>query len=214
MAFFAKVLAVHPEAMAVDVRLDDGRQLAGVPVLSQSASMDSGSRDLPDPTDNTVLAVVDFVAGDRPLVLGFLFPRGNACAFTDNRAFNVHHSGAYYTVTAAADMEVFHPSGAFVRIASDVGHEDLSQKDYQGLFKVGKNTGRSVSIVLGFADQKVQMVLADSGITVTGNVTVSGDMTVSGTVTASKDVVANKVSLHDHVHGDDDGGETSVPVVA
>ncbi|ASF47959.1 hypothetical protein [Methylovulum psychrotolerans] len=206
MAYFAQVLAVHPEAVAVDVRLDNGRVLAGVPVLSASASMDSGSRALPNPDGATVLAVVDFIGDDRPYVQGFLFPHGNSCAFTDNRALGLHHSGAYYSVTEGADMEIFHPSGAYLRIADTADHEDLTGADYQGEFAVTKNTGKTVSITLGLTGtDTTRITLSKDGIMV------RGDVSVTGSITASKDIKADTISLQLHKHGNGNaGGDTDV----
>ena len=194
MANYAQVTAVHPEANSIDVIMNNGRVIAGVKVLSISSSGDSGQRDLPNPADgNLALAVIEFIDGTSNAVcLGFLPANQNSVSFPDNRAINVHHSGAYVTIDANANVEVFHPSGGYLRIG--VGdHEDLTGLDYHEKFAVTKNTGLEISAML---------VAGGNSIVVSGaGISLNGPVTASSTITATGDVMGNSISLDHHKHG-------------
>jgi hypothetical protein len=154
----AKVVAIHPESNCVDVVvLRTGARLAAVRVLVEMASGQTGSSNLhlPDSangydSDNTgrrdIVAAIAYFR-EIPFVVGFLFPEVAECLFA-RPDFKVdrHASDAYSTVSATGDMELCHPSGAYVRIAENPAHEDLTGQDYDGIWKVARNTERQVHI--------------------------------------------------------------------
>lgn len=162
MMKLGRVAAIHPEDHSVDlVMVHDGARLAGVQVMAWSASTDSGTHDMPPPatpasgdvwdlrerTARDLIAVVGYVEGRMPLVMGFLYPQVSQMLFKDHgRRVSRHVSDVYSTVDSAGNAEFYHPSGAFVRIASSPAHEDLTGKDVDGKWKITKNTGSKVHI--------------------------------------------------------------------
>lgn len=48
-------------------------------------------------------------------------------------------------------------------------------------------------------------------VTLTGSLSVSKDVTASGSMTAAQDVTGGGVSLKNHTHGGDSGGQTTPP---
>ena len=184
----AKVVAIHPESNCVDVVvLRTGARLAAVRVLSGMATGQTGIADLhlPDSaagydSENTgkrdIVAALSYYR-EIPFVVGFLFPEVAECLFarTDFRV-DRHASDVYHTIDAAGNIELAHPSGAFVRIAESPAHEDLTGKDYDSIWKIARNTGRAVHIHIEQASGK-----ASINIDPAGNITITntGDTTVS-----------------------------------
>lgn len=163
MLRLARVAAVHPEDHSVDlVMVDDGSRLAGAQVLTQSASSNSGTHDMPTPstppsgdkwsltesTDCDMIAVVAMV-GRLPLVVGFLYPQVSQMLFKDpNRRVMRHASDVYTSIDGQGNSELCHPSGFFIRIGTTPAHEDLSGTDVDGKWAISKNTGNQVHLHL------------------------------------------------------------------
>ncbi len=155
--FRARVVDVRPEANGVDiVLLADGRRFPGVPVLSGFAGGDFGFTGFGAPSETgydargtrkrDVFAVGAFIEG-RPIILGFYYPQVGQMQFEDKgRMVFRHPSDLYVTVDDAANMEVAHPSGLFVRIGEGTAHEDLSGQDYDGRWKIERNTKRKAHV--------------------------------------------------------------------
>ena len=159
----AKVIAARPEGHAVDiVFLDDGSRVSSVRVLSPSGSTNSGVADLPSPTpprsgrvgditptkDRDMYAVVAFL-GELPIVMGFLFPEVCQLMFKDaNRRVERHASDVYTSIDNEGNFELFHPSGTYMRIGTDPAHEDLTGRDFDGKWKITKNTAKQVHVQL------------------------------------------------------------------
>lgn len=206
MPHFVKITAVHPDSHSVDVEMQDGRVLSGVQVMSQSASKTSGQSSLPDPKDNEVYGVMDFLSREIPVLYGFIYPQIGQCQFADNRAINRHHSGAYTSISEGADMEVFHPSGAYIRI-SEAGdnegeHEDLTGLDVDGKWANTKNIDKDILITIGFVGTTSKIQLKpDGSLYITGTVHVTGDITSDKNILADGDVKAGDISLKNHKHG-------------
>jgi len=231
---FAKVFAIHPEESKVDCELHNGRKLYGVRVLQSTAGHNSGSINLPSMDDkNEIRAVIGFVSNEPPVVLGFIVPEIAQWLFKDNKAVNKHHSGVYTTIGEDGNVELFHPSGAFMRMAEDSEHEDLAGKDYDKKWKDDKNADKDILITVGFKTNTVKIVMSakDKLITVTGDmditgnvkitgdvdivgkVTTSDDVTVGGKVQATGDVIAGTISLEHHLHGNGNmGSPTTEPI--
>jgi len=140
MLRLAQVIAVHPSRRTIDIcYLDNGYRAAEIRVMASAASSIAGIWDVPDapapqteaqagglpPTGLQLIAVVA-PAGRRPLVLGFLAPKGGTVAFTEqNRDIKLHPSGAYTTVAPDGSIEAWHPGGAYLRIGTGA-HQDLA----------------------------------------------------------------------------------------
>lgn len=236
----ARVANIHPESNAVDITImDDGRRISGVQVLSGTAGTDFGSSDLavPDATGydakNTktrdIYAVVGWI-GEIPVVFGFMFPQIAECLFADkNRKVYRHASDVYFTIDGEGNTELYHPSGAYLRIGTSGAHEDLTGKDYDKVWKIKRNTDKAAHIHIAQGGGKAainispdgNIAIANAG-TLTANVegestittpklTLNGDMVVNGKVTASGDVIGNGISLDNHTHPDPQGGNTQKP---
>lgn len=159
MLRIARVAAVHPEDHSADiVMVDDGSRHSGVQVMSWTASLDTGTFDLPAPevpasgdkwslaetTGRDMIAIVGMV-GRLPLVLGFLPPQISQMLFKDqNRRVSRHASDVYSTTDGKGNTEWRHPSGLYIRIATDPAHEDLTGQDVDGKWKIDKNTDQQV----------------------------------------------------------------------
>lgn len=240
----ARVTAYHPETGKVDLLfLTTNRRVPGVRVMAEHASSHSGRAGQATPDGQTsgdpyavpaagaraVIACVAFYDG-TPVVQGFLHGTDSEILFPDSdRVMDRTPSDFYHTVDGKGNAEWYHPSGAFVRIATDPAHEDLAGKDFQGKFKLRRNTGNKVHIHIEQAggvasvdidpDGKV-MVLAQGGASLkapdllvdvddsrfTGNVSIDGGLKVGEGVdvgegvNAAGDVVGKGVSLSGHVH--------------
>lgn len=181
------VVASHPESNAVDlVMMNNGQRLSGVQVMSPMAGTDFGLSDLPAPEQSgadiydatmagkrDILAVVS-MAGMTPIALGFLYPQVAQCLFADkDRRINRHASDVYSTIDKDGNTEFFHPSGTFLRIGTTAAHEDLTGKDYDKKWKIGKNADKAVHVHLEVANagSKVASVSIDPD----GNVTIQNN---------------------------------------
>ena len=215
----AKVVAIHPESNCVDVVvLRTGARLAAVRVLSEMATGQTGVADLhlPDAangynSENTgkrdIVAAISYYR-EIPFVVGFLFPEVAECLFA-RPDFRVdrHASDVYHTIDAAGNIELAHPSGAFVRIAESPAHEDLTGKDYDSIWKIARNTGRAVHIHVEQAGGKASINIdPDGNITIqnVGNTKLisGGDIALSagGDIAIKADgnfaVKASKIDLN------------------
>jgi hypothetical protein len=210
------VVASHAKDHSVDlVMSDDGSRIPGVPVLAHSASARTGGVDMPDVpttagankwditkrTGQDMEAVVAFF-GRNPVVIGFLYPQISQMTFDDaKRKFTRHQSDVYHTVDGNGNMEMYHPSGAYVRIAEDLEHEDLENK----------NTDKSLTLDRN-KDRQVGMRVKLGGVTIDIK---DGEVNITASkVKVSGDVLAGNVSLRSHTHsGVEAGPSTSGPPV-
>ncbi len=182
----AKVTRIVPGGHAVDLLfLDDGGRVPAVQVMSQSASTNTGLVNLPEPSgggwdaspaltgDRDLIAVVGFYRG-LPVVQGFLFPQ--VCQVLFDRAnFRVdrHASDVYSTIDNDGNIEVFHPSGTYLRIGENPAHEDLSGQDADGTWAITKNTGKAVHVQLTIKNGGAEK--ASVNIDPSGNITLSNE---------------------------------------
>jgi phage baseplate assembly protein gpV len=182
--------------------VDDGSRYAGVQVLAPTAGSNAGVFDMPEPSetadkwslsqqrDNEMLAVASMLAGSPvPVVLGFLYPQVNGMLFADRERRVVRHaSDVYTTIDRDGNMEVAHPNGTYLRIGTDPEHEDLTGRDFDGNWKITKNTGKQTHVKLvvkaGGAEK------ASVHIDPSGNVTVehAGNLVVNTAGSATVDV--------------------------
>lgn len=149
----AKVTYVHPEGQKLEVMfLDTGDYGRDVQVMSPYAGTDFGfTSGIPspeqeghepnkktDPNERHIIAVVATLQG-RHICLGFLFPQVTHMAFTreqdKNRLIERHTSDFYRTVNDAADMDMVHPGGAWMRMGLGPFPDILEGRDYDKRWK-------------------------------------------------------------------------------
>lgn len=180
------VVASYPEGNSVDVLLDgDGSRLSNVQVGVRTGSSITGEIDLPDvggptgddrwsPTAQRALyikAVIGFADG-VPFVNCFLLPQINQITFKEkNRRITRHASDAYTSVDDAGNIELYHPSGTYVRLATTAAHEDLTGKDFDKKWAIARNTDKAVHVQLTVKNAGVQK--ASLNIDPSGNVTLN-----------------------------------------
>jgi hypothetical protein len=213
----AKVTGITPGGYAVDLLfLDDRANVPGVQVLAPSAGTNFGYNDLAVPTkagvtdpaltnDRDIYAVCAYV-GRTPVVLGFLYPQVCQMLFTDmERRIDRHASDVYTSIDTHGNLELFHPSGTYMRIGTSPNHEDLTGKDFDKKWKIAKNTDKAVHVHLRVSnagssvasidiDPDGNIVEQNNGnvtATIGGNVTATVAGNVKATVGGEVDVTAS-----------------------
>lgn len=239
MLDLARVVAAHPESQAVDLEfMLDGRRIAGVQVMADMAGTDFGSSGVYPPDDpgygkepngkRDIIAVVAFVR-DHPVVLGFLFPQVSQMLFSDGRWVFRHPSDVYVTIDNEANTEVFHPSGAFLRIGTSPAHEDLTGRDFDKVWAIRRNTDKQAHIHIEQAGGAASWDMAPDGAVVTRSkvsitneapllvfkgrvVQLGGPTQLEGPANVDKDLVAAGISVSKHTHIEQgDGAPVSKP---
>lgn len=211
------VVDTHPEDHSVDlVMLDDGSRMIGVQIMSPNGSTRSGSTNMPhapqkkdkwDITKRTGQDQIALVAFMRhnPVVIGYLFPQVSQMTFSEkDRMVDRHASDVYTTISPHGDYELYHPSGAFIRISEAPEHEDLSGKNFDKNFALDRNTGKLVKIRIQSGDTYVEIDPAGK-VTVKANTEIILDtplVSVTGRMVVAGDVTATGISLVHHVHSD------------
>lgn len=192
---WGRIAAIHPEDYSVDlVMTDDGSQLAGVQVLTPWASTSSGQALLIEPStaangnkwdltqtkDTDVLAGVAFF-GQLPVVIGFRYPQICQMLFADlQRAINRHPSDFYTSIDGQGNFEAYHPSGTYLRIGTAPTHEDLTGKDFDGQWKITKNTSSAPHVHLTVANAGSSVASFD--VDPAGNVAMQNNGNLTATV--------------------------------
>jgi hypothetical protein len=225
----ARVVKFHPHDGSCDCALyASGARVTAVPVLCGMVSSSSGVVDFHQPEGvgfdgptsgkRDIIAVLGAVSG-QPVVIGFLAPPVSQVLFQrENFRVDRHASDVYSTIDKDGNVELAHPSGTFLRIATDPEHEDLAGQDYDRQWAISRNTAKAPWVSLTVANGGA--VKASLRISPTGDVTLAneGDITVESagsvsitapTVTVNADVAINGGSLtHNgvnvgdtHVHG-------------
>lgn len=218
------VVDTHPEDNSVDLVLSDGRRLVGVQVLSGSASSRTGKIDLPEVpprqdkwditqlTGQDIIAIVDWVDGDMPLVVGFLYPQISQMTFADKRLkFERHQSDWISTMDGDGNFQMAHPNGAYIRVGESTEFVDYSGQNFDENLAVDRNTDKQVSIHIQQAGGVMHLTIAPDG-----HVSLETDSTVfvkatqvdfdtplittTGRIVAAGDVIGQNVSLATHVH--------------
>lgn len=196
----AKVTGIAPGGYSVDLLfLDDGSRVPSVQVVSPSAATDAGYNFLIAPdtgvdqwsaTDSNtrdLTAVVGFMQG-FPVVLGFLYPQVCQMLF-DRQNFEVkrHPSDVYTAIDDDGNVEVFHPSGTYLRIGETPDHEDLTGQDIDGIWKISKNTEKAVHVNLTV--KSAGTTKATVSIDPSGNISAMAAGNIN--LTAAGDIVLN-----------------------
>ncbi len=233
----ARIVEVRSEAHGVDVvLLEDGRRLSGVQVLARRAGGNFGAYGFGIPTETgydaktsgvrDVFGVIGWAGNDHPVLLGFLFPQKSQMLFEEDKEREIarHPSDIYSNIDKDANYEMRHPSGAYVRIAVDPAHEDLTKKDYREKWEIKNNVDKQVHIHAQQKDGKAWVDIDPDGnivvhapvvyveapkVIITGNVTIEGSLHVVGKIGSEADVVAGDgdVSLLEHKHKDVEPGQ-------
>lgn len=201
----AKVIAVHPEHHTVDVQfLDNGGYYQGALVLAPWAGTNFGEARLVGPTqqnpddpplltgERDMLAMVLFVRG-AAYVLGFIYPQVSQMLFAEqDRQITRHPSDVYTSVDAQGNIELYHPSGTFIRIGESLAHDDLTGKDFDGKWKIEANTERAPGVAVTVANGgEVKSTVAmdqDGNVTVTGTGMLSADFEGAATIKSATHV--------------------------
>lgn len=176
----AIVVECHPEDNSVDlVMCDDGARLTGVPVMAHSASARSGSVDMPEMPKKTgaskwditqrhgqdMEALVAVMGRGNPLVLGFIYPQISQMTFKDpKRKLSRHQSDFYHTIDGEGNFEICHPSGAFVRIAKSIEHEDLTKKNFDESLEFDRNKDLEIKIHISTSEGTATITLDPYGV--------------------------------------------------
>jgi len=203
----AKVVATHPESHSVDlVFCDNGARVPNVPVMSGSASTNSGTVDLPTPTapkeaydpqdtkDRDIYAYVGFANG-LPVVIGFKVPEVGQMTFKEeNRRITRHASDVYTTLDGKGNFEMFHPSGTYFRIGEEPEHEDLAGKDFDGKWEIKNNTDVPIHVHLSVANKGTET--ASISIDPDGNIKIKheGDLSLTTAGSMSMEVTGDITS--------------------
>jgi hypothetical protein len=240
------VVAVYPQGHSVDVLLPNtGSRLTNVQALMPFGSDQTGEFYLPDPglapddsrwnlpPQNLVRMLRAVIATYRgsPICLGFLPPQIGQMDF-DIPGFYVkrHQSDVYQTITDGGDYEFYHPSGTYFRISESTAHDDLTGQDYDGNWKIARNTGTSphvhfvlasAGVVKGTLDidpsgnvtgTGMTFNLNGVGIDAAGNITTTGNIT-GATVTGNTEVVAKTggAAVHLSTHNHPADGDPPTP---
>lgn len=230
----AIIVDVHHEDNSVDLVLcDDGSRLAGVPVLaSQGGSARTGHVELPEVPDKNgadkwditqrngqdMEALVGFMGRGNPVVVGFLYPQISQMTFKDRRRFSRHRSDVYHTITETGDIELYHPSGVYVRIAESPDHEDLTKKNFDENMELDRNKERKLYVRVAIPGSGSFTMDPDGNATLEmeKTITLQADgaslVVKNGGVYCSPDVFAGGVSLKNHLTtGVEPGGGLSGP---
>lgn len=225
------VVATYPSGNSVDVQMDDGTPL-NMQVLCGFGGSDFGCVDMPSigladddsrwsfksKPPRKVRAVVAMLDG-VPVCIGFLLPQENEISF-DRKNFRIarHASDVYTSIDENANIELAHPSGTFLRIATSAAHEDLTGADVDKLWNIDTNTDKLVNVQLTVAnggnvkasinidpDGNIAIEHAgnlsvttagDAAVNVDGNaaVTVGGDLNAD--VTGSAELNASELTIN------------------
>lgn len=215
----AIVVETHPEDNSVDlVMSDDGSRLTGVQVVTYGASTRTGLVDLPEVpkrankwditqrTGQDIEALVGFIQGGNPVVVGFIYPQISQMTFEKHRRFNRHRSDVYTTIDEDGNIELYHPSGVFIRIAESPEHEDLTNQNYDQNLKLDRNTARKLHVRVSIPDSGTFTMdpQGNARLEMLKTITLQADgsslVVRSGGVYCSPDVFAGSVSLRKHRH--------------
>ena len=170
------VVATHPEDHSVDlVMVDDNSRLTGVQVMTSNGSSRSGSIDLPavpekkDKWDisrrngQDQIAIVGYL-NRHPIVTGFLYPQINQMTFKDPKMrFDRHQSDVMSMIDGDGNMQLMHPSGAYIRIGETPDSVDIASKNADASLKPDRNTGRKVDIRVALAGNVVKLTMTKDG---------------------------------------------------
>jgi hypothetical protein len=122
-------------------------------------------------------------------------PQINQTSF-DRKNFHVfrHASDVYKTINAAGDIEEYHPSGSFVRLAASPVHEDLTGQDFDLKWAIKQNTGGAVHWHVTVANAGTVVATLDIGPSGNAALVNSGNTTV--TTTGNMEFTAPQITMN------------------
>lgn len=170
------VVGTHPQDHSVDlVMVDNGARVVGVQVSVPTGSTRTGNTDLPDVpkrknkwdiselSGQDMIALVDTMDG-FPVVVGFLYPQVNQILHDDPKLkLSRHQSDVAWMIDGNGDIQLDHPSGAFVRVGESPDKVDMAGKNSDKNSKIDRNTQRKVNIRIGLAGNMVVVTLTPDG---------------------------------------------------
>lgn len=199
----AKVVAFREKNRADILMLDTGARIPRVRIMAGMGGTNVGRVDTPPPTpgaeeyspletkDRDIYAAVAYI-GNIPMIMGFIYPEVSQLFFADlGRSISRDGSDVYSSIDADGNLEVYHPSGTYLRIAVDPEHEDLTGADIDGKWKIEKNTDKAVHVRLRVANAGEEVALVEitpegnGQLHLTGDLTAQVDGNLSATVTGS-----------------------------
>lgn len=161
-----RVAYVWPGAQTFDgVAMDTGDYIRSIQVLSPYAGTDFGfTGGIPspesegweenkeiDPNKRDIVGIVINIKG-RPVCLGFCYPQVTHLAFTKeadkNRLIERHTSDVYRSISDEGDMDIVHPSGAWIRIGKGEDPDDLTGRDFDHRWHLKHNKSNKISITI------------------------------------------------------------------
>lgn len=167
----ARVVDIHPKENSVDVRvLRDNRRFTSVPVVGPSNTGTSGTVDLSIPDLTTgrdekskwdsvgtdkrdTIAVIGFADG-APLCFGFIMPPISEMTMPDEigkeRRLSRHASDVYSSTDKDGNSEWCHPSATWVAATETPQKFKLTEKDYDGLWRVKRNVDRALHGIISW----------------------------------------------------------------
>jgi hypothetical protein len=163
----ARVTAVHPEAQKMEVIfLDTGDYGRDVQLMTPYGGTDFGlTTGIPEPEqeghdfnmepwdpDKRHINAVVATCGSIHICLGYLYPQVTHMAFTKdrdkNRLIERHTSDFVRTIADDGDMDMVHPSGAYLRIGNGSTPDDLAGNDFDGVWNIKHNKSGAVTVAL------------------------------------------------------------------
>ncbi|MBI1207455.1 MAG: hypothetical protein GC191_09240 [Azospirillum sp.] len=145
------------------------------------------------------MAVCGAIFG-RPIVIGFLRANDSQMAFNQaDRTVWRHASGTYATAAPDGSLEIHHPGGAYFRIGSGDGHEDLAPISADGNWSLPEASGATIVLETKAKDDNGNAKGFKLVITPSGDATVTTDGKV--TMTAEDDVRIESKKKVDIVSG-------------
>lgn len=204
MIRIGRVIKLDASTHTADVMLSDtGAIVRACRIMSYSAASNSGVMNLPEPGAVTEtgmpkdrarysIALVGFVE-NHPVILGFLHPIESELRLEDKgRMMDRHGSDVYRTLDQHGNMELHHPSGLYIRIATDTASEDIAAIGGTTPWQIKHNLDKQVHLHIEQAGGKATIDIApDGAITITTATTVTVNATGNATVTSGGNVEVN-----------------------
>lgn len=156
--------------------LDTGAQLVGIQMISMDATYRTGTFDVLDipvkadkwdvtagDSNTYTRAIIGYSSG-LPFIHGFLPPQINQMSFDDKRMrINRHTSDVISTIDGDGNIELAHPSGAYIRIGETPDHVDLTRANADASLVVDRNTRRKVHLRVALVGNVVKLTMTPEG---------------------------------------------------
>jgi hypothetical protein len=170
------VVRSHPGDHSYDLLMSDGRRLIGVQKLTHDASTRSGTFDMPNAPEKTdpwdvqqetgqeLKAVISYIAGGHPIIVGFLTPQISQMTFDDPLLrVQRHQSDVMSMIDGDGNIQLSHPSGTYLRIGVTPEAVDLTGKNTDANLAIDRNTDKPVHVHIGLAGGVASLDIAPNG---------------------------------------------------